>query len=123
MAVTITAAELATRIQGAASESVADAEAGLLGRAIASATVQPATEVMRALSPDRLMMAGRALIRRGELVYLIRATRTGWIPVPAETLQVFGGDDPRSWQYVVTLTGPSNSRTVRVSAAMAVHFR
>ena len=70
--VTITAGELATRIQGAASESTAVTE---------------------------------------EL-----------LAVPAETIQVFGHDDPASWEYVLTLTGPSNSRTVRVGAAEVVHF-
>ena len=94
-----------------------------MGRAFASATVQPATVVSRALSPDRVMMAGRALIRRSEIAYLTRSTATGWILAPAETVQVFGGDEPQSWEYVLTLTGPSNSRTVGVSAAEVVHFR
>ena len=107
----------------ASETAAAEAAAGLLGRAFASATVAPATAVTRALSPDRLMMAGRALIRRGEIAYLIRATAAGWILAPAETIQVFGGDDPKTWEYVLTLTGPSNSRTVRVSGAEVVHFR
>ena len=103
--------------------AAAEAAAGLLGRAFASATVNPSTVVTRALSPDKLMMAGRALIRRGEIVYLIRSTATGWILTPAETVQVFGGDDPRTWEYVLTLTGPSNSRTVRVGSDRVIHFR
>ena len=107
----------------ASSTAAAEAAAGLLGRAFASATVQPATVVTRALSPDRLMMAGRALIRRGEICFLIRATATGWILVPAETVQVFGGDDPKTWQYVLSLAGPSNSRTVTVPGASVIHWR
>ena len=103
--------------------AAAEAAAGLLGRAFASATVQPETIITRALTPDVLMMAGRALIRRGEIAYLIRATATGWILTPAETIQVFGGDDPRTWEYVLTLTGPSNSRTVRVGSDRVIHFR
>ena len=107
----------------ASSTAAAEAAAGLLGRAFASAAVQPSTVVTRALSPDKLMMAGRALIRRGEIVFLIRSTATGWILTPAETVQVFGNDDPASWQYVLSLTGPSHSRVVRVPGASVVHFR
>ena len=68
-------------------------------------------------------MAGRALIRRGEIVFLIRSTATGWILTPAETVQVHGGDDPRTWVYTLTLTGPSNSRTVRVGSDRVIHWR
>ena len=102
----------------ASSTAAAEAAAGLLGRAFASATV-----VTRALSPNCLNMAGRALIRRGEIVFLIRATSTGWILVPAEAVQVFGGDDPKTWEYVLTLTGPSNSRTVKVPGSSVIHWR
>ena len=45
-----------------------------------------------------------------------------WL-IPAETVQVFGNYDPASWQYVLTLTGPSHSRTVRVPGSSVVHFR
>ena len=77
-------------------------------------TAQPDNLVTRALSPNCLNMAGRALIRRGEIVFLIRSTATGVIVTPAETVQVYGADDPKTWEYLLTLTGPSNSRTVRV---------
>ena len=107
----------------ASSTAAAEAAASMLGRCFASAEVSPSTPVTRALSPDRLMMAGRALIRRGEIVYLIRATASGWILTPAETVQVFGGDDPRSWEYVLTLTGPSYTRTVRVASDRVIHWR
>ena len=107
----------------ASSTAAAEAAAGLLGRAFASATVKPSTVVTGALSPERLMMAGRALIRRGEIVFLIRSTSTGWILTPAETVQVFGGDDPKTWQYVLSLTGPSNSRTVKVPGSSVIHWR
>ena len=107
----------------ASSTAAAEAAAGLLGRAFASATVQPETIITRALSPDVLMMAGRALIRRGEIAFRIRVTADGVVLIPAETVQVFGNDDPASWQYVLSLTGPSHSRTVRVPGSSVVHFR
>ena len=69
----------------ASATAAAESAAGLLGRAFASATAQPSNVVTRSLSPERLMMAGRALIRRGEIVFLIRSTSTGVILTPAET--------------------------------------
>ena len=45
-----------------------------------------------------------------------------WL-IPAETVQVFGNYDPASWQYVLTLTRPSHSRTVRVPGSSVVHLR
>ena len=107
----------------ASSTAAAESAAGLLGRAFASATAQPSNVVTRALSPNCLNMAGRALIRRGEIVFLIRSTATGVILTPAETVQVFGGDDPKTWEYLLTLTGPSNSRTVRVGSDRVIHWR
>ena len=107
----------------ASATAAAEAAAGTLGRAFASASVQPSNMVTRALSPDKLMLTGRALIRRGEAVFLIRSTATGWILTPAETVQVYGDDDPKSWAYHLTLTGPSNSRTVRVPGSQVIHFR
>ena len=107
----------------ASSTAAAESAAGLLGRAFASATAQPETIITRALSPNCLSMAGRALIRRGEIVFLIRSTVTGVILTPAETVQVFGRDDPKTWEYVLTLTGPSNSRTVRVGSDRVIHWR
>ena len=107
----------------ASATAAAEAAAGLMGRAFASATVEPSTVVTLALSPNCLNMAGRALIRRGEIVFLIRATATGWILTPAETVQVFGGDDPRSWRYTLTLAGPSNTRTIRVPSDRVIHWR
>ena len=101
----------------------AEAAAGLLGRAFASATVTPSTVVTRALSPNCLSMTGRSLVRRGEIAFLIKPTSTGWILVPAETIQVFGEADPKTWMYVLTMTGPSTSRTVRVPGSRVVHFR
>ena len=107
----------------ASATAAAEAAAGQLGRAFASASVQPDNVVTAALSPDKLMMTGRALIRRGEICFLIRSTATGWILVPAETIQVFGGDDPKTWQYVLSLAGPSNSRTVKVPGSRVIHWR
>ena len=107
----------------ASATAAAEAAAGLLGRAFASATVEPSTVVSRCLSPNCLNMAGRALVRRGEIVFLIRSTATGWILTPAETVQVFGRDDPKTWVYVLSLAGPSNSRTVRVGSDRVIHWR
>ena len=55
---------------------------------------------------------GRAPIARSEIAPRIHMTADGVMLVPAETISVFGNDDPASWEYVPSLAGPSNSRTV-----------
>ena len=103
--------------------AAAEMAAGFLGRTFASAAIEPADAITASLTPELLNMAGRALIRRGEIAYLIRMSAGGVVLTPAETVQVFGQADPRTWKYVLTLTGPSTSNIVRVSAAEVLHFR
>ena len=45
--------------------------AGLWGRAFASAKVEPDNAATRALTPDRLEMVGRELVRHGQCLFLI----------------------------------------------------
>ena len=58
-------------------ESTAAAEiyAGLWSRAIASATVEPATLATRAVTPDGLSMVGRSLIEVGEACFELGSSR------------------------------------------------
>ena len=93
---------------------------GSAWRGIASAAAQPSTVVTRVLSPDVLNMAVRAPIARGEIVPRIHMTADGVMLVPAETISVFGNDDTASWEYVLSLAGPSNSRTVMRARCRAV---
>ena len=97
--------------------------AGTVGRAFLSCEVLGRPGLVDALTPDLLEMIGRALIRRGEVVFLIDTTRGELSLLPAETWDVSGGPFPAEWSYTLTLAGPSRIQTYRVSAPEVLHFR
>ncbi len=108
----------------ASATAALEACAGLVGRAFASATVQAEDSVAGALEPSVLAMMGRALIRHGEYVCLIDTTGDGLRLLPAQTHDVIGQPDPRTWAYNVTLGGPSATVTHdKQPAAAVVHLR
>ena len=91
---------------------------------MAAARVEPATPTTAALMPDVLHLAGRQVIRRGEVLFVIDVDAlTGRVRlVPAWTWDVHGGTDPDSWWYRVDVSGPDGSRTRTVPAAAVVHL-
>ena len=69
-------------------------------------------------------MIGRALIRAGEVVFLIDTEAGRLRLVPAETHDVEGGPFSEEWEYRLTLGGPSRTVTYDfVPAASVLHFR
>ena len=69
-------------------------------------------------------MIGRSLIRHGEVVFLIDTQGGRLRLIPAETHDVEGGPDPLTWEYRLTLGGPSRTMTHEfVPAASVLHFR
>ena len=68
-------------------------------------------------------MAGRALIRRGELLLLIDTSDGTLRLLPVMTHSVSGGPDPSSWGYELTLPGPSGTVSYDVPAAAVIHLR
>lgn len=94
---------------------------GMVGRAFASATVTGSR--VSALDPRTLMVVGRTLVRKGEVLLWIRAARSGIGLLPVSTHAVTGGYDPATWEYELTLPGPSRISTVRVPEADVVHIR
>ena len=51
-------------------------------------------------------MVGRELIRTGEAVFMLDTT-TGLKLLPAQSWDVEGDPNPDSWEYSITLGGPS----------------
>ena len=100
-----------------------EACAGLTGRGFAAAEVGGPSSIIRALTPGVLEMIGRSLIRRGELVLLIDTSSGNLRLIPAETHDVEGGPDPSTWEYRLTLGGPSRTVTYDVPATSVLHFR
>ena len=75
-----------------------------------------------AITSGCLMMAGRQLIRAGEIVLLISVQDGKITLAPASSHDVQGG--PENWTYRLTVSGPSDQRTYNsIPAASVLHFR
>ena len=101
-----------------------EACAGVVGRGFMAAEVSGRAALVDALKPDVMEMIGRSLIRTGESVFLIDTTAGIVQLLPADTWNVTGGPMPASWEYQLTLGGPSRTYTYDYVDAMSVlHFR
>ena len=107
----------------AASVAGVQAAAGIVGRALASATVENDggavdTHLLEGIGTD-LVRAGRFL---GRLTVgadgRVRLLRAG-----AVASVVYGDADPDSWRYALSMSGPSSARTVWATAAEVVNVR
>ena len=98
--------------------------AGFISRAFAGAEVSSASGVDRLLDPPMLSLVGRALIRRGEIVFYIDSSLDGGVALlPCETFDVAGGPAPNSWTYRCTLGGPGATHSFdNVPAEGVVHL-
>ena len=66
---------------------------------------------------------GRALCRVGESLHMI-VVRGGQVTLtPVSLWEVHGSDDPASWTYRCTVSGPDVTRLVTLPAASVLHFR
>ena len=100
-----------------------ETSAGLIGRAFAAAEVDGPENIASALTPEFMTMVGRSLIRKGELVCQID-TSTGRLRlIPAASHNVAGGPDPATWEYQLSLPGPSETMTVSLPAESVLHIR
>ena len=122
-------AALVSRVPGKAltiptATAALEACSGLVGRSFAACEVGGPETITAALTPPCLELVGRSLIRAGEVVFLID-TEAGMLRlIPAETHDVEGGPFPDSWEYRLTLGGPSRTVTYDfVPAASVLHFR
>ena len=87
-----------------------EACAGLVGRAFASASIQGAPDhVTEAVSPALLNLAGRALIRRGEILFAIDVFDGELYLRPVSSHDIHG--DYARWIYRLNLAGPSEQIT------------
>lgn len=110
----------ANGVEEAARIAVSEAVAGLWARAFASATVEPMTPATMGLRPRVLELIGRNLVSQGEILFLIEFVDGGLTLQSASSWNVTGDDH---WQYEVTLTRPSSSRTVYRPAEAVLHLR
>ena len=107
-----------------AATAALEACTGTVGRAFAAAEVGGRPIVADSLNPYLLEMIGRALIRRGELVFMIDTQGGVLRLLPADSWDVDGGPRPDEWRYRVTLSAPSGTETYeQMPASGVVHFR
>ena len=97
--------------------------AGVVGRAFMASEVAGRPASVDAITPPVMELIGRSLIRRGEVVFLIDTTGGRLSLLPAETHDVQGEPRPESWEYRLTLAGPSRTQTYDdVPASSILHF-
>ena len=93
------------------------------GSGLASAIVKPDNLALRSVSPLVLDAVGRALCRSGESLHMIDVRRGRVTLIACGSWTVSGSDDPTSWRYRVTLSGPDSTRTITLPAASVLHVR
>ena len=93
------------------------------GAGLSTAVLKPSTTALRAVTPAILDSVGRSLCRSGESLHVI-AVRNGQLTLtPSASWSVHGSDDPASWRYRVTMSGPTATRTTTFAASSVVHVR
>ena len=93
------------------------------GFGLASATVKPSNIALTAITPSALDTIGRALCRSGESLHVIDVRGGRVMLTPTASWSVHGSDDPASWRYRVTLSGPDTSRTITLPGESVLHIR
>ena len=93
------------------------------GLGLASATVKPSTRALASITPSLLDTVGRALCRAGESLHVIDVSGGRVRLIACGSWTVSGNDDPASWRYRVTLSGPSSTRAFTLDADSVVHIK
>ena len=110
------------RIHAAATAGV-QAAAGIIGRALASAVVENDGGVC---DPQMLEAVGTDLVRAGRFLGRLTVGPRGQVRILracAAPSVTYGTADPDSWVYWLSENGPSETRTVRATAAEVINVR
>ena len=101
-----------------ASTAAARYAAGLIGRALSSAKVEPAHE---AVTPDLLYRVGEALVVRGESLWAI-VVKNGNLSLYEASHSTPMGTSPTRWDYELTLPAPEGEAVLRFPREAVCHF-
>ena len=110
------------RIQASATAGV-QAAAGIVGRALAAATIEGDGG---AVDPHLLEGVGTDLVRAGRFLGRLTVGPGGRVRIlraGAVASVVYGDADPDTWRYALQMGGPSSARTVWATAAETVNVR
>ena len=94
---------------------------GWWGRAFTSAEIQPAGAVANLLIPH-LGTIGRALVVDGEILFAVDIAGDTVSLLPATGATVTGGPNPSTWEYEVSIPGPSHTLTRTLPADRVLHL-
>ena len=101
-----------------------EAASGLVGRSFASASIEGASPLITAaLTPAVMGFIGRGLIRAGQVVYALDTSAGALDLIPAQSWDISGGPNPRTWIYKLQLPGPSAVMTQTLPSAGVLDFR
>ena len=104
-----------------AATAAAEACAGIIARALACATVKPATPVTAAVSARWLRRLGYDLVRAGEHLAAIEVDRGRVRLRPASTWTFWAGSKPGTWRVQAQIPRPSHgSETLDLDYAATV---
>ena len=106
---------------GASATAALEVAAGLVGRSLAAARVSP-DSVAQAATADFLDLAGRSLVRLGEIVFLMDVRDGRMHLEPAGDFDVRGAWQPERWMYRLSIYGPTSTYTRTVRASSVVHL-
>lgn len=97
---------------------------GAISRAFAAAEVLGPPHLTAGVNPAALSMIGRALMRAGEIVMVVEVGQDGDVRLlPASNWTVTGDVAEATWSYLVTIPGPSVTRTRAVPSEGLIHAR
>ena len=108
---------------GSAHLAAVESSARIWGSGLASATVKPDNLALQAITPTILDSIGRNLCRVGECLFMIDVRQGKVSLTPCGQWTVHGNDDPASWIYRLTLSGPDSTRMITLPSASVAHFK
>ena len=103
--------------------AAAETAASQYARAFSTARISPKSAATRAVTPSMLANVVRAMVTKGESMYLIRVTGGEIELAPVGSWDIRGGDRKDDWQVRVDTYGPtSSSTTTTVPYSGVLHF-
>ena len=104
--------------------AVAEACIGLWERALASATVEPDSMELAAVSPAVLALTGRMLATSGNCLFAIEVAGSAGVMLhPAATWDPRGGYRAETRRYYLTMAGPQHTATRDLHGDAVLHFK
>ena len=104
----------------AMASGVLEAASGMISRCFLIANIQGGRGIV---TPTMLADTARALIRRGEIVYVLRNRSDSMYMASASSWDISGDVDPETWMYNCELAGPTGTISAKTPAQGVCHFK